>query len=290
MINKLVYSHWSKPAEGTHVGFNSEAMFMASLYLSLRQNGKWIKNTELVTDKAGEELIINKYGIPFKSVVVTMDEINYIDSHHWAIGKIEACRKQTEPFIHVDNDVFWFKRIPEYILKAQACFQNVETDGFTFQFYEGMAKNAGKNFKKAKPFVDYGKVAAVNCGIMGFNDLSFIEEWAEHAHEYINYFDNTVLEPDAFKLSSLIFEQFHLYYFLKHYKFDIKFVAGDDNLEWVTAERSNELGYTHLISGSKRGHVVEKRLLNRLKHDYNDFYKKLKKLNEEDVTKIEQRQ
>lgn len=289
MINKLVYSHWSKPAEETHVGFNSEAMFIASLYLSVRQNGKWIKNTELVTDRAGEELIINKYGVPFKSVSVTLDEINHIDKRHWAIGKIEACRKQTEPFIHVDNDVFWFKRIPEYILNAQACFQNIEKDSVTFKFYEGMARNARRNFKKAKPFVDYSKISAVNCGIIGFNDLSFIEEWADYAYEYIDHFDTTIMDLSAFKLPSLMFEQFHLYYFLEHYGFDVKFVAGDNHTQWITPERAEELGYTHLISASKRNHAVEKRLLDRLKHDYYDFYKKLKSLNEEEITKIEQR-
>jgi len=53
MINKVVYSHWSKPAKDDAVGFNSKEAFANSAKLSTLMSKKWADEIELVTDKKG---------------------------------------------------------------------------------------------------------------------------------------------------------------------------------------------------------------------------------------------
>ena len=278
MIKKVVYSHWSKPMGEEFVGFNSEKMFIASAYLSVMLNLNYFEEVELVTDKRGKELFVDKWKIPFTSVVVCLDELNHVNKKHWAIGKLRACAIQDKPFMHQDMDVFWFKRPPSFVFEAEACFQNFESDVKKYPFYGDSMHRADSFFEKKKPFVDYKKLCAVNCGIMAFNNLSVIQEWHDHAFEYIEYHDTLSEYDDLFgNISSLMFEQFHLYYFLKNADIDVSTLQGGEPSEgqFISEERASELGYTHLISSSKRNKRTEELVLDRLGKTSPEFYKKL---------------
>ena len=135
MINKVVYSHWSKPAKDDCVGFNSKEAFANSAKLSALMSKKWADEVELVTDKKGYDLLIKDLKLPFDNVKVELDTLNKIDNKFWAIGKLHACLLQDKPFMHLDMDAFWFKKPPAHILKAEACFQNWETDEYSHQYY-----------------------------------------------------------------------------------------------------------------------------------------------------------
>lgn len=276
MVNKIVYSHWSKPAGREFVGFNSEKMLAATTYLSVRYSLRWFDEVELVTDQAGKELLVDKYKIPYTSVRTDLDQINHINPIHWAYGKLIACQLQDKPFMHQDNDVIWFKRPPSYILEAQSCFQNIENDSGLHSFYQGMMQHAKQNFNKKKDFINYDTLESLNCGIMVFNDLTAINPWVEHAKEYIEYYDaNYDYLKTIFNLSSIIFEQLHLNWFLKHYGYDIKVI--DDHFKgWVHPDYATKIGYTHLIGDSKRHKMVEDKILNRVKQEFPKFYKTLR--------------
>lgn len=275
MIKKVVYSHWTKPSDGKFVGFNSEQAFVACTYLSVMYSLKWAEKVELVTDQAGYELLVEKYNIPYTHVVVGLDNLNHISKLHWSIGKMYACAIQEEPFMHQDNDVVWFKKPPRRILMARASFQNIERDEQAHRFYRCMMNHADKYFEKKKPFVDYGKIYAVNCGIMGFNDLSVIDDWYDHALEYIDYYDkHKAHEAGCEVLSPIIFEQLHLHYFLTHYKVPYE-VLSPSSPDWVAEDAAKRLGYTHLIAHSKRNANVEARVLERIQEEFPDFYSKL---------------
>ena len=279
MINKVVYSHWSKPMGDKFVGFNSEKMFVASAYLSVILNLKYFNEVELVTDQRGKELFIDKWKIPFTNVVVCLDKLNHIDQTHWAIGKLEACAMQTKPFMHQDLDVFWFKRPPQFLYEAQACFQNLENDTNIHSFYLPMMKHADDYFENKRPFVDYETISAVNCGIMAFNDLSVIPDWYEYAMEYVAFFDKHAdkIDKPQHNLTSLIFEQLHLYYFLKNSNIEISYLGGrpEDGNAFLSNQKANELGYTHMISSSKRNKATEDLLMQGLSKVDLPFYKKV---------------
>ena len=64
MINKVVYSHWSKPAKDDCVGFNTKEAFANSAKLSALMSKKWADEVELVTDKKGYDLLKKGEKIP----------------------------------------------------------------------------------------------------------------------------------------------------------------------------------------------------------------------------------
>jgi hypothetical protein len=271
MIEKVVYSHWSKPmgeGKGKYVGFNTEQdmIFFAALSVSLSR--KWFKEVELVTDTYGKELFVDKWKLPFTSVVVALDELEHIDKTHWAIGKLKACSIQTKPFMHQDMDVFWFKKPPGFVLNADAAFQNPEMHEVIHSVYKPFILHARKHFKKPKPFISYDQIRAVNCGIMAFNEASLpiFKDLYEHALEYIEYYDSSGddMPNRNWNLSSLVFEQVHIYWFLFNAGIDIVYLSNDDDYQWVTEDRAKELGYTHTISNSKRLPSTLKKVMKKL--------------------------
>ena len=258
MIKKALYSHWSKPNENTDLfaGFNTEQDFANSLHLSVLCSKKWFEEVELVTDKEGKEFV-NRHKIPFDNIIVCLDDYNHIRSKHWAIGKIVACNMQKAPFMHIDNDVFLFKKPRKSLLESDASFQNFEK--VEDHWYTNQLKVA----KKEKPIkeIDYSIKASVNCGIMGFNKLDLIPEWLDLAYQFIEWFDNTKIIKK--ELSSIMFEQYHLFQLLIKYKYKVSVIADF----YVSPKIAKETGYTHLIAASKRRPDIEEMVENRLSRE-----------------------
>lgn len=281
MINKAVYSHWSKPVNSdSWLGFASERSLIASLYLSVLFSRKWFDEVELVTDTKGKELLIDKYDIPFTSYNTELNKIDKVSKKHWAFGKLIACELQTKPFIHIDNDVIWFKKPPARVLESKSCFQNVERSEYQYQFYNQLAQHANLFFKEKKKFVNYLGIKAVNCGIMAFNDLTVIKPWVDYARDYIKYYNiysDKINKMVGYKMSPIIFEQLHLFYFLREYGYD-PYHTISPNIDYIDKQEAIDLGYTHMISITKRKPHVEKKVLLRLEKEDKEFYKKLIKL------------
>jgi len=263
MINKVVYSHWSKPAKDDSVGFNSKEAFSNSFRLSLLTSKQWADEVELVTDKKGYDLLIKDLKLPFDNVKIELDTLNKIDTRFWAIGKLHACMLQDKPFMHLDMDAFWFKKPPRHILNAEACFQNWETDEYSHQYYRRLIYDCHETPElKMHKYVDFSKVVlnAVCCGFMGYNNLKHIPEWYDLALDYINTAGKIA---DPMNVPSIMFEQYFISNLLKHYKVPITTLGH----KWVSEPEAKKYGYTHLISQSKRKKEIEIKVKNRLKKE-----------------------
>ena len=263
MIDKAIYSFWTKPMGDKYVGFRSEKSLIECFSISVMMSRKHFSKVELVTDIKGKELLIDKYGLPFTSVSTELEEaLKDIDQKHWAIGKIYACKIQKEPFIHIDNDVIWFKKPPIELLKADACFQNEEVDEEVdfnnMNSYHYLIKHAKDNYIDCPNYINWDNTCAYNCGIIGFNRLEHLDTWWQAALKYIDYIDSYFgKEYDTwFELTCLIFEQFYIVSICDKFNYDVKFIKKD----FVDDDTSKLLGYTHLISESKRTEYVEQLL------------------------------
>jgi len=256
MIKKAIYSNWSKPNDNLYAGFNSDEAFANSLHLSVLHSKNWFEEVELITDAKGKKLV-DKYKIPFDNVVVCLDDYNHIGNQHWAIGKIVACCMQKSPFMHIDNDVYWFKKPPARLLQADCCFQNYEST--EFDWYKHQMHKASETCQIKE--IDYTVKTALNCGIIGFNKLDVLPEWMELALRYIDWFDNT--DSVTGELSSIIFEQYHIYQLLKKNNYNVSVISDD----YITDAVAEEYGYTHLISTVKREEEVEQKVATKLQRD-----------------------
>jgi len=99
---------------------------------------------------------------------------------------------------------------------------------------------------------------------MAFNEIGFLQELYDKALKFIDWHDNKNFP--MWDLSSIVFEQMHLYQILLKRDIIPDVLATffvDDNL-------AAELGYTHLISNSKRDEEIEKKVKERLKLELND--------------------
>jgi len=268
MIDKAIYSFWSKPMNDTCVGFNSEKSFIECISISVMMSRKHFSKVELVTDIKGKELLIDKYKLPFTSYSTELEEA-LVDIHqkHWSIGKIYACKIQKEPFIHIDNDAIWFKKPPIELLTADACFQNEEilsSDEGLAHSYNFMIDHLKDNYN----YPDYIEIDEhpYNCGIMGFNRLEKLETWWLDSLKYIDYIDSYFQEEYGKDLSylvtCLIFEQYYIGHICKHSNYNVKFiVSGSQNREnWGCDDLTLTLGYTHLLAATKRLKHVEELL------------------------------
>jgi hypothetical protein len=261
MIERAVYSLWTKPMDGKneHVGFNTEEALFNCFKLSLHYSKQWFKEVHLVTDIKGKALV-EKHGLEFDNINTDLEDVlKDIDEKHWSLGKIYACKIQDKPFIHLDNDVIWFKKPPVKLFLKDAAFQNSEKT--SWPFYKDMMEYDKKHYINRPKWYNVENIEAYNCGFIAFNKLDFLKKWWEESLNYIKYIDNT---KGNHVLPCLIFEQHYVGCLCKNYKYSVciltDFDPNNNKYEWPTEQLAKELGYTHLIAGSKRRPEIEKKV------------------------------
>ena len=97
-------------------------MSWAPSCLSLREH---YENVDLYTDSVGYHILIDVLKLPYTKTHVVFDDFQCL-SHHWALAKIKTYSMQTEPFIHVDGDVYLSKPLPKKLTEAPLMVQNRE--------------------------------------------------------------------------------------------------------------------------------------------------------------------
>jgi hypothetical protein len=267
MVERAVYSLWTKPVDGEHVGFNSEKSLMECFALSLHYSKKWFKEVHLVTDLKGKELV-EKYELKFDHINTDLESVmDGVYQNHWSLGKIYACKIQDAPFIHIDIDVILFKPLPETFLKSDAGFQNIETDEQE-QWYKLLLDHADQNYLDKPVWFNAKNFKAYNCGIISFNKLELAKIWWDESLKYIEYLDNSNFDYNH-HLSCLIYEQFAIYHLCNYYKYSVDLLTyygtkDQKNLGWLPEDLAQKVGYTHLIASSKRRLDIEEKITNRV--------------------------
>jgi hypothetical protein len=187
MIKKAVFSYFNPDESfGNSCGFRRYSDFLFTTALSVFCASRYFKEVQFISSDWGIE-VIKPLRLPITSYSNKLNELKTVSKHFWAYGKLLAYNEQTQPFVHLDNDVFLWKPLPDRILNARLCFQSQEPfnkDGY--QYYN-MLKPCF-NAAPVKPQVivdnevfDY----AYNCGICGGHDMKFFREWIETSAEYI---------------------------------------------------------------------------------------------------------
>lgn len=211
-------------------------------------------NIHLITTQQGKEFLKD---IPYTSVELFNEEIDKTYSNFWAISKIYAYRqiaRKMNPFIHIDYDVFLFKKLPDYILESRVCTQEMERMFMTK--YESI--NKLKQFLNNKYlFEDYSPIFEYNTGIFGGNDTQSILLYCEEVLKLV--FDDTNFQAfnqklfsDKWHLSTIL-EQSYLSMVMQKHHIDVAVLFNDTN----EYGKSLEIGYTHLMGAKKNPKVIE---------------------------------
>ena len=205
--------------------------------------------------------------IPYEDLIIdTFNDINTDNySKEWGLLKFNVFRKQLEPFIHIDCDVFLFKDVLSEFINNESydgVVQSVEIDDELYgKFYRSnvdkLSEHGIIDIDKAKASQDkYKAYVGYNNGVVGIRNMEFLDYYINTAfkiNDLIN--DGTFIDVCN---QTVTFEQFNIYHsaLKKNMKF-YEVLPYDLIKEIGSAEVGNKVGYTHLLSGNKYvGHFI----------------------------------
>ncbi|MBD2120919.1 DUF6734 family protein [Trichocoleus sp. FACHB-262] len=295
-IARSVWSFWTKPFRShRQTIWFSEKHHLLAWILSLETARKHYPETALVTDNAGAKMLIDGLGLEFDAVTTELNALQAQDPDWWILGKLWAYRSQTQPFIHVDNDVFLWKPLPPVVNTAPVLAQNPEYFVFgkplaTCWWYRPEIFNHRvKSTNGWLPdewnwYFAKRRNLAYCCGIMGGAQVDFIRHYADMALRIAADPGNqAALALMDNKLGDcLLIEQYFLAACIEYHQQLADSPFADVSIECLfdspeaafSSQQPDQLGYTHLIGEAKRDAAIAQRLEKRVAEEYPDQYQR----------------
>jgi len=283
---KIIQSFWTggNSNEIPSCGWYSNKYHLLGWILSVNQLVKYYDEVELVTDRFGYELLIEKLQLPYTNVHVVLDELNNYPKDLWALAKIKAYQMQTEPFLHIDGDVFVWERFSDELLNSNLVAQNIET---TSDYYRTMWADIRPHLTHLPASMELFDQSihnkAYNMGIFGGNNIDFLHKYCKASFDFVDKNQANFANIDQFNFN-IFFEQvlFHemaqftnqrVHSYIKEDIGDNQY-ANFGNFDDVPHKRT----YLHLLGDFKRQLLVCKKLETYIIHFYPEFYKRLEVL------------
>ncbi len=288
---KAVWSFWTKPYVA-HRGHSwpSEKHRWLAWALSVETARQHYPDTWLITDDAGARMLVDGLGLPFTRVSTELNALAQHDSEWWALGKIYAYWMQTEPFVHVDNDVFLWKRLPTRLeradvfaqspepLTAAPYYQPEQLEQVLSHVQDAWLPDEWRWYQRTHNRLGYC------CGIFGGNCVDFINRFATAALKIAEDPANQLaLQSLPNKhMHVVLIEQYLLSAFVKYHTARSGSPFGGISFECVfnsmdhawTPDYVAQAGFTHLGGGAKRNPLFADRLENRVRCDYPELYER----------------
>lgn len=277
---KIVQSFWSKPCadKTSWVNRDMHYIFWAFSCLKLKQ---FYDEVELVTDRMGKKILIDELRLPYDSVQVVLDDLNDYDPRLWALGKIYAYHIQDKPFIHVDSDVFIWERFPERLEQAELIAQHKEV---SYEFTELHFKELQvANLDYYPPDVLWfrenvtSKIDEVNAGILGGNDLPFINKYCKEAFNFVDQNMRKALEVEHAGMFNTVFEQYLFYCMANVENRDIQYYF-EESIDCEFGEVVNFVDvpfkskFIHLLSFYKGSAFCCQKVMQHLWYEFPEYY------------------
>jgi len=279
---RAVWSFWSKPYERSQGRtWGTPRHHLVAWGLSHRLARAHFEETMLVTDSAGKRLLVDRLGMEFDHVSTELDRLDGVDPGWWALGKLVAYSLQEVPFIHLDTDVFLWKKPEAAVLDAPVFAQCPELHGtggeLNPQAIERLFVRHGLSLPpewswSASP--DKAWFREENCGILGGNDLGFIRHYATDAIRIVTDPSHSPAWTEIGRKDgyNMLIEQFWLSACLEYHRSDPDspyrevqvrhiFPTMDDAFD---PRKAALAGFTHLLGDTKSHPEVSSRLDRRL--------------------------
>jgi hypothetical protein len=263
---QAVWSFWSKPYF-SKLGsvWSSDYYHFLSWVLSFKTASRHFVDTLLVTDDYGARVLVDDLRLPFRNVQLDLNELKSADAEWWALGKLWTYSRRTQPFVHIDSDVFLWKPLPIKFSTSRVFAQSPEFFGpndrswYPVSDFEQCFDSGGvslpEEWRWYRKNVDLYEAAC--CGIVGGTDLELITYWAKMAIELVS--SGNVWRACSFEKSffNVLVEQFLLAVIVGYRNShlgiagcDIAYLFENQHDPFVDRE-AERVGYTHLIAGTK---------------------------------------
>ena len=277
-------------------GWLKKKYFYIAWALSIYRIKKHYKKTVLVTDLIGKELLIDKLKFPYDEVDL---ELENLDTNHslWAIGKLKTYAKPKTPFLHLDGDVFIWKKLPNFSHRNELIIQNFE---YNENYYSLSLEEIDKYFDFIpndiyKIVKERKNIVSVNAGTFGSNDNSFISQYVDAALEFVER-NIAVLKHTDIGRFNTVYEQLLCYYMAKkrnikitpvfkevlpNKKKDVKSKLFNGQL--VNFLENNKLNYIHPLGMNKKSLMISYQMEKRLEYEFPKIYKQILELEESNL-------
>jgi hypothetical protein len=288
---RAVWSFWSKPFQAHRQGiWPSERHHLLAWVLSVETARQHYPETQLYTDRAGAELLVEGLGLRFTQVSTALDALDGYDPDWWSLGKVYAYHLQTAPFVHLDSDVFLWKPLPTRLTQAAVFTQQPEPIPPGHSYYQPQQVEAALRGPPAgwlpAEWIWWrsrgGAQRGDCCGILGGNRVDFIHHYAGQALRLLDEPANqrALRQLDGKRLHMLLVEQYLLAacveYHQRHAGSPFAAVTMEHLFhspeEVYGVDALRRTGFTHLIGNMKRDARFARRLEMRVARDYPALY------------------
>jgi hypothetical protein len=293
---RAVWSFWSRPFEGYYMSNWCDPLYhLLSWVVSVHAARQHYPETVLVTDRAGKRLLVEQLGLPFADVSTELERLREHDLGWWALGKIVAHGTQTSPFIHIDSDVYLWKRLPapleaapvfaqcpEYFVAGQSDYRPEDIEA-ALNATGGILPVEWEWTRSCGPHL-----RGENCGIVGGSDVAFLRHYARTALELVERPENAAgwRKLGDKRRYNNVMEQFTLAACVGYHRYqpaspfryvrtEYLFPSWDDGFD---PQRAARVGFTHLMSFGKTSRTVGQRLVDRVRRDYPDYVRRCERL------------
>jgi hypothetical protein len=195
------------------------------------------------------------------------ERIKEIPNQIWSIGKLFAMLKTNEPFIHMDYDIFLFKKFDQNFLKNDVIYYHNE-------YHIDKAVDKYQSFfnlrpSEAKPFIN----RSYNCALFGGQNFKIIHSVCNQIITFIidnkKEINNILISKESLNFesfwSALLIEQVWIFQLLEHYKQKfVPYLKETIDLETISAEAYIK-NICHL-QGSKSENIISKNILSMNKY------------------------
>jgi hypothetical protein len=293
---RAVWSFWSRPFR-TYYGniWCKPLHHLLAWKLSVETASRHYPDTVLITDRPGKKLLVDQLGLHFAQVSTELDRLDNADPGWWALGKLVAYSLQDRPFVHLDTDVFLWKRLPRHLTESPVFTQYPE--GFYEQgphyrpqdiewAFAQQSLNLPLEWVWARS--NRSHFPAENCGVLGGTHVEFLRYYAQTAVDLVLRRENAAAWSRLSDKRSynIVLEQFFLAACAGFHRIHPTSPYRGVQIShlfssWEYAFDPNyaaRVGFTHLVAGAKSHPAVGRRLEERALRQDPAFFRRCEQL------------
>lgn len=192
---KPIMSFWSVPKKlGIENKWLNDESWYLSWILSVLSITKSYTRPILYTDDAGADLLVGKMGLEFAEINLNLNDVKNVNPHFYSIGKAIAVKNQSSSFIHIDNDCYVWKKIPDEYFSSGVFYLRELLSSFDFSQKERYCilhrpDIFSKYIKNLPEWWNHhligNQIKAYESGIFGGSNIEFFHEWSDIVLEII---------------------------------------------------------------------------------------------------------
>jgi len=282
---RILQTFWTSPSNtntenlvSMKAGWLSCEYHWMSWALSCLQAKAIFGEVNLVTDLKGKGILIDRLQLPYSTVSTELEGI--LDHYHpslWALAKIYTYSIQTEPFLHLDGDIFIWQKPDEEFLSSRLAAQNLDKN---LEFYLSTLNEINEQFTYIpspllKANYEHKDLYGSNAGLLGGSDFNFFKTYCEQAFKFIDENKAGLTKVNTGSLN-FIFEQYLFCQLAAAAKIPISYYGEmvDNPLfkDYIKFEDYPHVQMVHPVGGFKKYPHVCDHVAKKLRSDYPEYY------------------